>query len=369
MKTGKTLVELATEIQNQQTQKQDYILPARAIHAEIESIPVVPQAGVIPTADTIDRVRLNLGDRVTVDPNEVMAGQLSSVTGIPMTYYRRMADEAPALLADNLNTWLARDGKDRLVRTFQNGHNVGRALLSDRYRALDYADLAEAVLPIAQEQSLALVSSDVTERRLYLKFVSPRIEGEVKVGDVVRTGVIVHNSEVGSGTLAAEQFIERLVCTNGMVRSKAGESFRKRHLGARAEGEGFRAILSDEARNADDAAVWLAIRDMVKYLTSQEALDAAVADFRRAAAVKIDGPDVVKVVDATARRIGLTQDEGKSVLRHLIEGGDLSQWGLANAVTRYAEDAPSYDRATEVEALGAKVIDLSPRDWKIVNAA
>jgi hypothetical protein len=36
------------------------------------------------------------------------------------------------------------------------------------------------------------------------------------------------------------------------------------------------------------------------------------------------------------------------VLKHLILGGSLTTWGLANAVTRAAQDAESYDRATEL---------------------
>jgi hypothetical protein len=60
----------------------------------------------------------------------------------------------------------------------------------------------------------------------------------------------------------------------------------------------------------------------------------------------------------------LTQDEQSSVLRHLIEGGDLSQYGLINAVTRTAEDAKSYDRATELEMAGATVLDLKPTEWR-----
>ena len=229
MKTGKTLVELATEIQNQQEQKKDYVLPAAGIRAEVE--PISPDN---------ERVNLVLGDSITVTPNEVMAGQLATVTGIPRTYYRRMEDEAPELLADNLNTWLKRDGKDRLVRTFQNGNNTGRALLSDRYRAMDYFDMAEAVLPMAQEQGLTLASADVTDRRLYLKFTSSKVEGEVKVGEVIRAGVIVTDSEVGMGRLQANQFLESLVCTNGMVREQAGERFAKTHRGSRwaARGSG-----------------------------------------------------------------------------------------------------------------------------------
>jgi len=54
------------------------------------------------------------------------------------------------------------------------------------------------------------------------------------------------------------------------------------------------------------------------------------------------------------------------VLRHLIEGGDPSEYGLINAVavTRTAEEAEPYDRATELEMAGATVLDLKPTKWR-----
>ena len=52
------------------------------------------------------------------------------------------------------------------------------------------------------------------------------------------------------------------------------------------------------------------------------------------------------------------------MLKHLIQGGDLSAWGLGNAVTRAAQDVASYDRATEMESIGGKVIELSPAEWR-----
>ena len=42
----------------------------------------------------------------------------------------------------------------------------------------------------------------------------------------------------------------------------------------------------------------------------------------------------------------------------------MSQYGLINAVTRTAEDAKSYDRATELEMAGAAVLDLKPTEWR-----
>ena len=42
----------------------------------------------------------------------------------------------------------------------------------------------------------------------------------------------------------------------------------------------------------------------------------------------------------------------------------MSQYGLINAVTRTAEDAESYDRATELEMAGATVLDHKPTEWR-----
>ena len=39
------------------------------------------------------------------------------------------------------------------------------------------------------------------------------------------------------------------------------------------------------------------------------------------------------------------------MLRHLISGGDLSGYGLVNAVTHYSQEVGDYDRATDFEML------------------
>ncbi len=56
-------------------------------------------------------------------------------------------------------------------------------------------------------------------------------------------------------------------------------------------------------------------------------------------------------------------------MRHLIEGGDLSAYGLVNAVTHYSQDVEDYDRATEFEALGGRLIELTAGEWKSVVEA
>ena len=51
------------------------------------------------------------------------------------------------------------------------------------------------------------------------------------------------------------------------------------------------------------------------------------------------------------------------MLGYLIEGGDLTRYGLSNAVTRYSQDVEDYDRASWLEELGGEVIALPPNDW------
>ncbi|HQD31444.1 MAG TPA: hypothetical protein PLY59_07600 [Clostridiales bacterium] len=76
-----------------------------------------------------------------------------------------------------------------------------------------------------------------------------------------------------------------------------------------------------------------------------------------------------KVVELSAKEFGLTQEESNGVLGHLIQGGDLSLYGLANAVTRHSQDVKSYDRATELEAAGWSILNMSPSLWRQLNTA
>jgi hypothetical protein len=57
------------------------------------------------------------------------------------------------------------------------------------------------------------------------------------------------------------------------------------------------------------------------------------------------------------------------VLRHLIVEGDLTAYGLVNAVTHYSQEVADYDRATDFEALGGKLIELPASDWRDVVTA
>jgi hypothetical protein len=346
MKSGRTISELAAELERQANTKKDYVADTRRLSMQ-------------PSGDGVVLVGVNGGMTL----RSTAHGQMASTLGIPKPYYDRMLQNEPDLLSRNVNTWLEKQPAKKLVRTLDG---QVRAILSDSYRPLDNLDLAEAVLPKLVDLQATVVSSEVTENRFYLKAVTARIQGEAKLGDVLQAGVVISNSEVGQGSLRVEAMDYRLVCLNGMIRETA---VRKAHLGRGARGqdaiEDAREYFRTETRAADDRAFFLKVQDATAAMFDPERFNARLLQYREVSERQIAATaDPVKVVEVTAKRFGLNDGERSSILQHLIRGGDMSQWGLANAVTRAAQDVESYDRATELESLGGDIVELPANDWK-----
>ena len=68
-----------------------------------------------------------------------------------------------------------------------------RAFLSNRYRRIDNPDIARVVLPIIGEMEGARFEScEITDVRMYLKVVNPRLQAEVVPGDIVQAGILFY---------------------------------------------------------------------------------------------------------------------------------------------------------------------------------
>lgn len=362
MKTGKTLTQLATEIERRANAKADYV--ASTTNLEMVAGP--------------QEVDLVVGGDKAFAVNGIAHDQIGIHTEIPAKYYDKMRSEAPDLLASNVNRWFEKYPAPRMVRTLDN---VARGFLSDKFRPdMENEDLAEAVLPVLFDLGLDVASCDITDRRLYIKAVDKKVNRELaktgaRMGDgghtivrVASPAITISNSEVGLGAMSIQGGVYDRFCSN---LSFFGErSLRQAHVGGRhtiAEGELY-AMLSDKTRRLDNAALWSKVRDVVRGVFEQAQFDALVDKIEGTQADKIEG-DVVKAVSLSTKRLGLTEGEGKGVLRHLIEGGDLSRFGLYNAVTRMSADIEDYDRATMLERIGAQVIELPKSDWKVIAEA
>lgn len=350
MKTGRTLTQLAAEIERRRDAKRDFVA-----HRSQLSLTAGNHLNIVKDGPE------------TFPLTDYAHGQLAATLGIPKPYYDRMRTSDTSLLDRNVNHWLTEEGERRhMIRTLDG---MARALVSDRYQRIENEDIAEVALPILAEEggeNMRIASCELTERRMYIKAVFPKLQGEVKRGDAVQAGVLISNSEVGSGAVVIAPMIYRLVCTNGMI---SGDALRRNHVGRKAnESDEVYEMLSDETREADDRALLLKVRDVVRACTDTAKFESTVERLRAAAEDRrMENP--VKAVEVLAKRERLSTNETGGILRHLVEGGDLSRYGMLNAVTRFSQDVEDYDRATELEALGGKVLSLPKTDWSVLAEA
>ena len=96
--------------------------------------------------------------------------------------------------------------------------------------------------------------------------------------------------------------------------------------------------------------------------------EAVCEKMRQSTEALING-DPIKAVEVIKHNYNLTDGERNGVLKHLLSEGDLSQFGMVNALTRYSQDVDSYDRATDFERLGGTVLELPKSQWKIIAEA
>jgi hypothetical protein len=375
MKQGRSLQQIAAELERQKEATKDYIAPQGKLEAKVV---------------TEDEQGVAIAPEVVIDGLNDHAfgitpyahGQLADNLEIPRKYYERMKVEQPELLTWNINTWLGKASSDkRMIRTLDGQI---RAFLSPKYRPLDNFDLAEAVLPTLQALDVQVVSSELTATRFYIKGILPQFSDDLGEGMAFGEGhnslrddkgrgkvcaaIVVSNSEVGAGTLRLEPSVFTTWCTNLAIMAEA--AMKKYHLGRSHDEAANYEVFRDATREADDKAFWLKVADLTKAALSAEGFAAAVLQIRQAAGQKIVSDDLPKVVEVLTKRLALPEAVNNSVLKHLIQGGDLSAWGLSSAITASANQQEDYELATELEHAGGKVIALSPADWKIVaNAA
>lgn len=353
MKKGITLNELAAEISRQKEAMADYVIaPSRLL---MDTLTDTPKLRVL---DENGKDRINPLD-IGVYAHRQLAGYLN----IPQSYYDLMLDKNPDLLGINVNDWLYRTEDRRLLRTLDG---EARAFLSDRYKRIDNYDIAQATLPaILEIPNVEFVSCNLTPGKMYIKAINPRLMDDVVPGDTVQAGIIISNSEVGLGAVNIQPLIYRLVCENGMVINDAVT--RKTHLGPTISDENI-FLYSKETVEADDKAFILKIQDTVRAAVDEAKFRTVVSQMREAKEAQMNTANVPEFVRLASRSFGITENEEKGVLQHLIEGKDLSLYGLSNAVTRFSQDVESYDRATDLEGIGYKILTMPKKQWNRINS-
>ncbi|HVI10426.1 MAG TPA: DUF932 domain-containing protein [Candidatus Binatia bacterium] len=368
MKSGRTLSQLAAELERQSETKRDFKAPTDKL--EVVEVSGTSHLSTKPETALALRMKTN-GHDEQFRINDLAHEQIAQHVGIPQKYYDRMRAEAPDMLARDVNQWLRKNPQTRLVRTLDGR---ARAFLSNRYRTIDNYEVAEAILPVLVDQKagLRVESCEVTERRLYLKVINPRLEATIqhserKVGMIVQSGISISNSEVGLHAFRVDPLLFILACLNGARIPAAG--MRKYHVGRQtADAESAFEVFADDTRKADDHVLMLKMRDLVKAAFDEVKFREMAAQMSATTDHKIER-SADEVVDGVQEMFGLPSTLHTGILNELVKAGDLSQWGLSNAVTALANTTADYEAATQLEGVGGEILTLSRAQWRELAAA
>ncbi len=391
MKFGMSIQDLVTEVQRQATEKRDFIASTREsyrmVEIEGESMFVVLREG----GDELERFKIS----------RHCHNQIASRLQIPWRYYQRLLTDHPDMVRDSVNKLFEREPEMRMLRTLDG---YARAFLSDRFNVdFDNVDVLGDTLPVLYDspQEIVPLSTNITAERMDLKLlftddslaidlgtpVSPANDGwaagrepstvaeEIAQRshgrDIVRPGLVMSNSEVGLGKLKFRAFFYRDYCTNGCVfGTEDAFSFARSHIGGRLVGDASYQIVSQGTKQAERDLIVSQVRDGLSALVDPQRVQAMGDHLRRLKNATAAAQEPQAAVEVVVKELEMTESEGSKVLENLLGDRDLSQWGMLNAVTKVAnEDDVTYERACEIEELGAKIASWGATKWAEVAQA
>ena len=315
-----------------------------------------------------------------LDVNGVAFDQIAQRAGIDVRTASRLQQNYSTEFDGLVNAIWHKESAVRMIRARMNVESydrrgTARAFVSDRFKTFDNTHLLNAALPqlMESEAQWRVVQGDVTDKRMYLRLKSESITGEgAAVGDVMALGIGLSNSEVGCGAVQVYQMFWTLACLNGM---QTENRTRKSHVtSARGDSDTW-ALLTDEAKDADNHALELQVRDLVTAYASRDSFDDVLDKMRHASYDLIDGSPQA-AVESLGKVLQLTKKDTANVLDGLLAtigqsgyaGAPISRATFVNAVTAVAHKADT-DSVDDWQKLGGRVLDLPRSDWQRVATA
>ena len=355
MKQMYNFEELVGEVERLHTLKRDITHPTKDVILYSDS--TYPSGlDVAMTEDGADGETCNFYGKLS----ERALKQMCETYDVPFSYVKTMRNRnEDDLVAKNLNTWLQKPdllrSNRRLFRCYrQEGENpaVVRSIHSDRYKIFDNIDLLEALRPTLKEVSDDLggwqvKSSGLTDQKFYLKIVFPKFEADIDpaVGDIVQSGLVISNSEVGQGAISVTRLLFRLACLNGMVLPDG--KARSTHLGkSQVAGE---INYQDDTKSAADGRKFYDSVAQMRMLSDS-----------------IPAAEPEKALENLSDKFSLSEEETKHARRSLLGNGNFNAWGMVNSITNIANKTGDYDRASEIEVIGGKVAHhlSNEKNWR-----
>jgi len=372
------LMALMRKVQEQNSRSSDFIAPTNALQIETLNRDGSP-------ADDSDQSNVSriVVERENGEPthmfraNDVALSQIGQRAGIDSRTMQRLQQGYPTQFDSVINAIWKKEPKNTMVRTFMDSDTGGiaRAVLSDKFKTFDNTNLLQSAIPqlMDSEAQWKVVNADVTDKRLYLRLKSEVYTGEgANKGDLMASGIGLSNSEVGAGSVQVYQMYWTLACLNGM---QTENRHRQSHItSSQSDGETWK-MLTSEAKEADNKALELKVRDLVAGYTSRDSFDEVVDKMQKAGEDLIDGSPQ-NAVENLGKVINLTKKETSSVLDGLMAtmgqegyaGNPVSRATMINAVTNVANNVDA-DSTDDWQRRGGQILELNKSDWNRVAVA
>jgi len=292
-----------------------------------------------------NQVKLQMGSDDSFSVSQPCHVQIADKLEIPLKYYHKMEEEAPELLAENVNTWLQKTRKEFFIRGL--GDSV-RAFLSDRYRVIDHLDVLYCSLNELQAHEAEVEDCFLSEIEMNIKVKSQRLMDFVRhKDDLIMGGLLLTNSETGHKALRLEPRLFRVKCSNGMIVEEL--VIREIHLG--------------NADEADNEIFYLMLRRSIQGVF--KGFGKIVNVLRESTEIKIKNPQ--KMISNVVEHYRLSEAQRDNILMAFSAEPEYDQYGIANALTLAAQKEETWEKGVELERIGGKLIALPIEEFKSLD--
>jgi hypothetical protein len=369
------LANLVEELKRQRESRHDFVSDVRNFKIEVRE-------GKVLLAPKNERAGEWLPDgAICFNPSAVRQLADKCEPNIPAKFFDRMLEQRPNRLEELLNA-LHDDGPaKRLVRTLDG--NV-RAWLSDSYRVIDNLDMAFTCMDAAQRVGGQVIEANLSDTNMRIKFTSQAVWDKLDVtqrsgpqggwfagaignrdligksilGATIREElpggpstvhpvVTITNSETGHGGFRVRLGILMGICFNVATLEDVVAQV---HLGERlAEG-----VYSQETIATESKAISLKARDGVLAAFDQTKFQAMIKKVRKSTTMEIE--NATSAVENVIEANEISEEKKDALLEYFLRDYNKTQFGLAQAVSRLAQDTDDTDEADKLENLAGKLM-------------
>ena len=277
------------------------------------------------------------------------------------------------LYLENVNRLLREDPRQAQVRVLQNGQTYARAVVSDKYMAIDDHLVFGSAFNVLQNcvDKFKPLGGKRTDTKTYCKFISREPMFELEIGGKTRAfsaGFMISNSEVGQGNALFEAFFTDHYCSNGIIFSKSViAECRFKHIGSRISTQ-FGELLGKNVNSVRNAEISEFITEATKIAIIQDkkVLEPIKRAILESSNRKLQGDEMESIQNVLAK-VGVPKTEFPNVIREL-DSADNSQFGIQAALTQYAQKVDSYEKRIDFEKKGGEIINLNTRQWEALQA-